>query len=452
MTVSHRQTVALLLLATVAAYANSLFGPFQFDDFNVIVDFEPVHSWSGWWNNLGHGIRPLLKLSYLGNWLLSPMTFGFHLFNLLVHLAVVLLVWRLAALLCRQWGIEGEWAPLLAAAIFALHPVNSEAVSYICGRSSSLSTLLLLAAILAFERQHDGGSPLWSLLLCAMAVAVKESLLLFPLTLLLWGRIRGTSWRQLLRVQWPFWLLGLSLTIWMLSVPNYVAAAEHAASGRSMLGNLALQLQAMLYLLGQWCWPLALNIDPDLRGLATASPIYLSMLLAAAFLCWRHWHRRPWWGFALLWLLLHQLLLYLQLPRIDIANERQLYLAAWPMALALACEWRYTLAENWRRPIAATLLMPMFLLLVQRNGDFRSEIALWQQTATLSPDKARVHNNLGFAYMLDGQDAMARAEFMRALQLQPGFGKAVGNLRRLDAGRTREPPFADIVPLDKEEQ
>ena len=77
------------------AYANSFNGAFQFDDFNVIVDYAAVHSLTGWLSDVGQGIRPLLKLTYTLNWIIGSDPLRFHAVNLLIHGASVWLVYRL---------------------------------------------------------------------------------------------------------------------------------------------------------------------------------------------------------------------------------------------------------------------------------------------------------------------------------------------------------------------
>lgn len=137
----------LLIIAVVSiAYWNALNGPFLFDDYGVIVDYVPVHSFSGWVNDLSHGIRTLLKLTYLLNWISGIGAKGFHIFNICIHAGNSVLVYVLTFELTEKWlSNHGERArntpALLTALLFALHPVQTEAVSYISGRSSSLMTI-----------------------------------------------------------------------------------------------------------------------------------------------------------------------------------------------------------------------------------------------------------------------------------------------------------------------
>jgi len=82
-----RRDVALLVAVALAAYLPSLAGPFHFDDYNVIVNYPTVHSWSTLFERASGGVRALLKASYVLNWTIDPGHFGFHLLNIALHTA-----------------------------------------------------------------------------------------------------------------------------------------------------------------------------------------------------------------------------------------------------------------------------------------------------------------------------------------------------------------------------
>lgn len=84
--IGARTRTALLLAAiTALAYLPSLGGAFQFDDYNVIVNYPTVHSWSTLFERAGGGVRAVLKASYVLNWTLDPGPLGFHLVNIALH-------------------------------------------------------------------------------------------------------------------------------------------------------------------------------------------------------------------------------------------------------------------------------------------------------------------------------------------------------------------------------
>lgn len=428
------------MLVAMACYFSAFFGVFQYDDYQVIVDYAGVHSWQAWLNGIGHGIRPLLKFSYMLDWALDPGTFSFHLTNLLIHLACTWLVYRLAAAFVQRHPRLKSVpdVPLFTALLFAVHPVHTEAVTYISGRSVSLMTLFYLGALLGYINGREHHKP-WQLylltpLLFALALGVKETAVTFPFALLLWDACSG-GLKGAIRRQWPTWAVLLAVALLFLFNDSYQTQMRYSANFNDLMGNVATQLNGFAWLARQWLLPLWPNIDPDLPVLHDLSAAVLPLaFLPVLCLCavWA-WRTRPWLTFALGWAILQLLPLYLLLPRLDIANERQLYIVSGPLLLALCIELALPLRTAHFRHLAATLMLVLAALTIMRNLDYASEVALWQATAKLSPDKARVHNNLGYAYLLDDRDADARREFERALQLDPEFGKARNNLERMES-------------------
>ena len=116
--------------AAFLAYIPPFWGVFHFDDYNVIVNYDTVHSWQALLERWGGGVRPLLKATYTLNWTLG---FGFSLFNIACHALNAALLYLIGEALFRD-----RRAALIAALMFALHPAATEAVTYISGRSSSL--------------------------------------------------------------------------------------------------------------------------------------------------------------------------------------------------------------------------------------------------------------------------------------------------------------------------
>jgi hypothetical protein len=396
---------ALILLAAVAlAYSSATIGAFQFDDFNVIVDNPAVTHWPP---DLS-GLRPLLKLSYAINWAQGTDPVGFHAFNVLVHWLNSVLVLVLGLRLSKQYLApeEARHAALVAALLFALHPVHTEAVTYVSGRSSSLMACFYLASLLSYARGQSLNSRLWmwvvSPLLFAAALLTKETAVTLPLALLLWYRCcpaapatRLPRWR----LQWVHWALLLCAI---------GGASLHAGYAEMLLPNptmdtLRTQVHGIAYLASRWFRLNGLNIDPDLRLQSAWNTILVaqSLGIAALFLAGT-WSmpRRPWLGFGLLWFFIQLLPGNSIILRWDVANERQLYLAGIGLFMAAGIEW-VRLAKRWSRR-AATCALGMILAVLaaftwSRNLDYRSEVALWEDTARKSPAKARAHNNLGEA-------------------------------------------------------
>lgn len=420
------------MAAVALAYANALPAAFQFDDFNVIVDNPAVHAWQAWLASMP-GIRPLLKLSYTFNWTAGWGAMGFHAFNVLVHGVNVLLVYALARRWTRTAGATEE-AALLVALLFALHPAQTEAVTYISGRSVSLMALFYLSAMLLWLN----GRRSLAALMMFLALAVKETAWTLPFALLLWQCAEGKSWRASARMLSPLWTLLAVALLTMLAIPGYRRLLAGSLSVRGPGENLLGQVAGQFYLLIQPLLTLRTNIDPDIA--VPRVPDVLWVLKAAVLLGLVLWglyemRRRPWLGAAILWFFLHLLPTNSLLPRADLANDRQLYLAMiGPAIIAAVGIVRY---RRFRSAVFAGTVLVLVLgaATVQRNHAYRSEISIWQATVEASPRKSRAWNNLGYAWRMAGDDRQARQAYLRALQLDPANVQARANLMALDRHR-----------------
>ncbi len=443
---------ALLAIAVLLAWFNALAGPFQFDDYNVIAGNPAVHSLSAWLESMP-GIRPLLKLSYALNWSAGGGAFGYHLVNVMVHAANAILVFLLLRAL--RPGRGHDLLPFLAALLFALHPVQTEAVTYVSGRSMSLMALFYLASLLVYV--NAGAAAPWkcriaSALLFGGALLVKESAVTLPVALLLVDAARGGfSLPQMLRRHQLHWGVLAAALLAMALSPTYRHLVEVSLATRPIAANLLTQANAIAWLAGQLVMPWRLNVDPDLPVITSASTVVvlkavlLLALLAAGILNLR---RRRWIAFAALWFLVHLLPTNSVVPRLDVANDRHLYLAAMGAFVGMAAVIQWLLLRFERRWVALGLAGLLAAMLgagtVLRNQVYASQAAFWEDAAAKSPGKPRVHNNLGWVYQQEGRLAEARRAYERALELDPGYWRARINLDVLEAGSL--PPGKRPVP------
>lgn len=417
---------ALVFFGIMLVWLTALAGPFQFDDHNVITDYAPVHGLAAWWHSLP-GIRPLLKLSYALNWTLSPSPFGFHLFNLALHLGngLLLLLWA------RRVLPLSAPAALWLMALWLLHPVQTEAVTYISGRSVSFSTTFLLAGLLVLAASHRYAA-LAAALCTLLGLAVRETAWIFPLLFALVEFLRGKNAKEIVSAVFPSLLVVAVAALIFLGEPHYRYLIDTSFAARTASAQWRAQLVGHAYLLQQ-VFTLNPAIDPDLRtpaqwsgGLFLQALLWMSAIFGAAFFTLR---RRSWLAAGLLWFFLLLLPTNSFMPRLDIANDRHLYPALigplWALLLCLpqrrcAHVALYLLALSW----AAAVLV--------RNEDYRSERALWTRTVEQSPEKARAWNNLGMACQQAADRDCARAAFQQAMQLDPENTRPAVNLYFLE--------------------
>jgi tetratricopeptide (TPR) repeat protein len=275
-----------------------------------------------------------------------------------------------------------------------------------------------------------------------LAALSKEVALTLPFALLLAEALRGDGrgWKPALAAQAVHWAMFILLALAFIVHSGYGRLLEACFDIRTAASNLFTQIHGVAYLLSRLVLPHALNIDPDLPVYPGWAPsllpeaLFLILLLAAGVYGLR---RRALAGFGILWFLLHLAPTNSFIPRLDVANDRQLYLASWGLFLALASGAGILRERGWGRWVTAGAVLIVVLLggiTVRRNEVYRSEIALWEDTAAKSPGKARVHNNLGYAYERAGRFGEARESYHRALAIDPGHARARGNLDGLAPG------------------
>lgn len=435
----------LIVLVTVAVYANGLPGAFQFDDWNVIVNNPAVHSFAAWWETMP-GIRALLKATYVANWVVWPDPTGFHLVNIGVHAANVLLVYLLMQRLLPLMDVRVAAVGSLAfwiAVVFALHPAQTESVTYISGRSGSLMASFYLLAIIAYLESRRT----WSAALLVVALLCKENAWTLPAALFLIESLRPDfRWSQTLRRVAPHLLVLVGLAVAVLLIPSYWRLLGASLETRSLGANLLSQIDGQWYLITHPLLGLVLNIDPDIPE-QTAWALHLvekaAVLLVLIAVGVAQWRKRPWLGFGLLWFFVHLLATNSFLPRTDVANDRALYLALLGPATMVVVALYRVLSKSRALAAVAVLAIVLGVHTVQRNADYRTEIGLWEVTAIASPHKSRVWNNLGFVLHQAGEIIRARYAYEVAIELDPENYRAQVNLGSLEAEEREKARVSD---------
>ena len=444
----------LIVLAVVATYANAFAGDFQFDDAAVIVGDPRVQSLRAWWTSMP-GIRPLLKLTYAANHSSGLGIAGFHAVNVALHAGNAVLVWSLL----RRLGPRVPGAALLGALLFALHPVQTEAVTYVSGRSSSLSASFALASILAWVVGRERSRP-WlagaaSPIFLVASLLVKETAVVVPLALVLVDAAFGPRpflWRAALRSTAVHWAVVAVALAALLASPTYRSMAARSLALRPGGSNLLVHVEGLGWLAGQVARIDRLDADPDLpatgaRTPAVAAEAGLLVLALAAGLVLLHRGREA--GFALLWFLVWLPASGWILPRPEPANDRQLYLAlvgpAWIAGRWLSAPFR---SGGWRRAGVLGLLALLCGVTVARNRVYADAVRFWEDVVRKSPGNARARNNLGCAFAARCRLPEAEAAFVRALELDRGYVRAAVNLRLLRDGAplTADPGHPDCPP------
>lgn len=427
---------ALPSALALAVHATSLRGPFVYDDQITVLDNPSLQPGADFFFVLwAERFRPLTNLSYwLDRTLWGFEPFGFHLTSVLLHGLNTFLVFALA----QRWqrdgreGVAGDAAPLAAAGLFAVHPLLTQAVSYVSGRSELLCAAFFLTGVLAARRAVVEGSRRWlgaTLLLLGLALASKEVAGLLPLVALAWVRLRFED--AAVRRRALAWLLPVQALVGLAAAARasvyFLVSAPVAPRG---LGE-NLQLQALTFwkYLGLFVAPLGQSLvhpfkDPaGVEPLAVAAGVGLAAAAVAAFAARR---RFPAAALGLAWFaaaLAPSSLIPLNEPM----SEHRTYVASAGLFLALASTAAPLLGRALR-PALAVVCVVLAALTVARNRVWADERKLWAEAAERAPEVWAAQYGLGDAHRAAGDCRSAIQAYEKAVALVPGEVRAHLNL------------------------
>jgi len=465
--------VLLLLAAGALAYGNSLRVPFQFDDLPNITLNPDNHMVKMDGESLRRAVkgpnhrRPLAYLSFALNYYLGrndPL--GYHLVNLLVHLANGLLVFLLGLGILEAMGGEGgsqkaeagegpRWTAFGAALLFLVHPVQTQAVTYIVQRMTSLSALFMLIATLAWisarrSPRNRGGWIAGGLLAWAAACFTKENAFILPLVLLGMDALLYDDIARFARERRPRFLLVLLALGALLAGAGLYLEPEFEAVYRtrpfSPAERLLTQPRVIFHYLSLLAWPLPgrfhLDYDFPVSTGLLSPPTTLPAILGIFGLIGAGWmlrRRAPLFSLAVLWFF-GNITVESSIVPLEMVFEHRIYVPSVGVFLLLsAALWK---AFGKRRPIAFLLLLALsgtLLILATRarNEVWSDPARLFGESAAHSPGKARAHLNVGWSHYYAGRMDEAEKAFRKVLELEPGNAAALNNLGNVARSRGR---------------
>jgi tetratricopeptide (TPR) repeat protein len=436
-----------LCAAIGAAYWNSLQGPFVFDDPPSIANNATIrHLWplgALFSPPAGRGLtveaRPLLNFSFAVNYAISGnAVWSYHLVNLLIHLCAALTLFGIVRRTAERFEPGGAawptWLALAAAGLWALHPLQTEAVSYVAQRAESLASLFYLLALYGLIRDWR----LFSVLSCLLGMGTKEITATAPLVIFLYDRtfLAGSfrrAWAD--RRGYYMALAGSWIVLAALMLRNGAARSGTAGFGTGVSSAAYAWTQGTAivhYLrLSLWPHPLVFDYGEWLAGPGTIFALKVVLVMALVAACIWGLRRRPPAGFLGGWFLLTLAPSSSFLPiATQTMAEHRMYLPL--AALTIGSVWALA-AVGRRLALSAAVLLALGFgcLTVARNRDYRTELRLHADTAAKQPENARAHYNLGTILARLGRDADAAAQFREALRLRPRYADAENNLGNL---------------------
>ncbi|MAT16193.1 MAG: hypothetical protein CMJ46_13095 [Planctomyces sp.] len=440
-----------LILLTIACFGPSITYDFvNWDDTWYVVENDLIKSWTP--GNLYHiateiAIRnyaPLTLYSYLIDYTIWGMwPGGYHLTNILLHALNAALVYTL---LLRF--VPNRTVAFVAAALFAIHPVQVESVVWISSRKGLLSATFLLASLLCWLRpERTTRQELWGTAFLALALLAKIIAIMVPPIVLLYDMliVKKTKSEAVVRQFIPG-MLAAWLLIINMSAQNSELGGVRGHLDLSRWEIFQLDLVILWQYVGMLLWPqnLAVLYDPATTGIGGQIALAALGWLAVAAVTWKLRHRLPQLGWALAIMILFLLPVLNLFPITTLMNDRYLYLPSIPffalvasaaasligwmverlekIAVTRIADFDATSSAHAQR-VRWTLLMSGFLLVVAYTGKtvaympvWRNGMSLWTYTEQQVPHLAVVQIQMANTLQAEGRTEDARMHLLYALE------------------------------------
>jgi len=448
------------------------------------------------------GGRPVLDITFGLNYRVGRLEpWNFHATNVAIHLMVVLLVWAFTRRVATLAGApRAPWISAVAAGLFALHPLQSEAVSYVSQRAESLASGFYVATVLLLletTRQRRialrAAAFVGALLSFVLGVGTKAIVLTAPAAYLLvtWAvsgapvaQAELAPARKRVAIVAPFLAIAA-----VVAIATLRSLAGHRDAGFDVPGAtpwqyLLTQMRAVVTYLRLLALPVGQNVDWDFPlsttfvepAVLASTSVLLAIAAGAIALVLRAADRRDAGGGAArlvglgaLWFFLVLSVTSSLVPLADVLVEHRVYLASWGAFAAAAAAGERVAARvpsRWRWSAVLAIAVVFGLLataLHLRNAVWETREALWRDAVVKSPNKPRPYLSLGWAYRTRGRydEAIAtyRAGLARAdrdpaieLELIVNLGAALDYAGRIDEaiavyrrGLEKAPDWPDLI-------
>ncbi|MDH5638837.1 MAG: tetratricopeptide repeat protein, partial [Nitrospinota bacterium] len=457
----------MLSAAIFALYRGVLSYPFQFDDLVGIMDNKAITDlWdisTIWWYNPS---RFIMFLSFALNYHLGGLnTYGYHILNIAFHVAATLVYYYFLRLLFTVSDrLDGKSQDLLltgicvftAALIFAIHPLNTQAVTYIWQRGTSIATLFYIASLAAYLKsasdELSGLAParwkgwlILSVLLAFFSMISKQFSVTIPVAVALMefvvisGSLVAMKKRLARVVVFAPMLLVVPLFTMLLSKGEVGDLGQRAANLLPAHQYLMTQFNVIAFVYFKLLfYPANQNLDYDFPtalsfGDSAMAFMVLAALLAAGVLL-RQRNRIASFGIILAFVAASVESSFFVLE--DLVFEHRMYLPMTALLAALASMERQALGKVFSSRggiavaslLAITISIPLYVTAANRNLVWRTPLSLWEDVVAKSPNKVRGLNNLAVVLLGNDQDDRALEVLVRSKKIDPGYYLTYYNL------------------------
>jgi len=460
---SRYETLFLLSLAllVILIYANTLGSPFVFDSRSNIESNPHIRISKITLNDLAKAAfkspakqRPLPNISFALNYYLHGYNVvGFHVVNILIHISTGFLLYLFVKTTFCTPALRSRygnymWISFFTAAVWMVHPLQTQSVSYIVQRMTSLAAMFYILSILLYARfrlSRQQRKKWWLFSGCIlagiMALASKQTAATLPVFIIAyeWYFFRDLDLKWLknhIPLLTGCLLLAAVIVLALLgSDPLDRILGEYKGRDFTPIQRLLTESRVVIFYLSQLLWPhpSRLNLDhnfPLSNSLLDPMTTFFSILTLAALigLAVVTARKQRLLSFCIMWFF-GNLVIESSIVALEIIFEHRVYLPSMTFSLIVVL-----VVYRWVKPtwLQAVLLCAMVTVgavwTYERNAVYSDRITFWQDCVDKSPRKARPHNNLGVALADQGYHDEAVKKYLKALQIDPHYQDPVANI------------------------
>ncbi|RJP75750.1 MAG: tetratricopeptide repeat protein [Desulfobacteraceae bacterium] len=468
-----------MILLVVAIYSNTFHVPFLFDDEDNILLNTRIRLTQLSWNNLfdaafkGHlSNRPVAKISFALNYYLGGYhVFGYHFINLLIHIISGIFLYHFIVITGKILPnplMVSRIIPFFATAIWLVHPIQTQSVTYIVQRMNSMASLFYIISLFLYakarlcmvENQNHGirenrfgGSaisdyplPVYlcftgSLISGIMALGTKEIAATLPFFMLLyeWFFLQDLkiSWlkRYGLLFAGVFLIIVLVAMIYLGGNPLTKIVSMYERRDFTLMQRLLTEFRVVVLYISLLLFPhpSRLNLEHDVPlSTSLIDPISTILSLSFIILCFIFSlliaKKERLLSFCILWFF-GNLVIESSLIGLEIIFEHRLYLPSMMMCLLIVSICYRYLRYKWLSVTFLIIVVSVFSVWTyHRNQVWKDEITLLMDCVLKSPNKFRPHYNLGIAMAEQGRTHEAVSYYLEALRIDPEYASLHTNL------------------------
>ncbi|MCX6170064.1 MAG: tetratricopeptide repeat protein [Ignavibacteriales bacterium] len=454
----------ILILAVIAVgvilYSNTFKVPFYYDDYDSIVG-DPLIK------NLDNFFRFPSFYDFIHARYLSSLTFalnfhfdginvtGYHIVNIAIHLVNSLLVMMLTSLTLNTSKLREIFSNkdktafiLIVGLIFISHPVQTQAVTYVIQRMTSLATMCYLASLCIYIKARSIylSSPvkstkkylkvtilfIFSIISAFMGMGSKQIVLTIPATIIIYEILFFRNKEK--RINWKVVLPLISIFIIFVIIAILIFGLPSETDEISRKDYLLTQINVLVTYLRLFLIPINQNLDYDF-------PIYQSLLDVKTIGCLllltsliavsiKFWKKYPLISFSILWFFITLSIESSIIPIRDVIVEHRLYLPLFGLSLLIASlvfmiPRRYNVLKF---SILAVFILSCSVLTYLRNELWNDPIAMWTDSMNKSPNKVRPEFFRGYVYLQKNEVDMAILDFKNVIAKDKNYYRAYDNL------------------------